>query len=264
MVKIKSAMVILFYFCTALLFFSMGCTKKETQKNTLIIAASSNIQQPLTEIINLFKAEHDCEIEISIAASGTLVQQIIQGAPYDIFLSANLDHASYVHQKLPLITTKPAVYALGQLALYSHLSIPNFSLESLNTPLIQSIAAPLPALAPYGKAAIETTSPQLYNKIKDKIIYTDSTQQTLHYLATHQVQSAFIHQSSLLNPSFKNLLNQKHSLYLVPQTKHQAIEQSIIQIKHKNKETLLGEKFHQYILSKRAQNILIKYHYLEH
>ncbi len=256
--------VLIIFVITFTLLHSVGCKQKEGSENLLIIAASSNIQQPLLEIIEQFQAQHSCEIQVSIASSGTLAQQIIQGAPYDIFLSANLEHAQHVYQKLPHQASKPKVYALGQLALFSFIEILNFKPIDLTHPNIKSIALPLPKIAPYGKAAIESLTPKLYEKIQHKLIYTNNTQQTLHYLKSHQVQAAFIHRSALLNSNFSSIMKDKHSLYFIPYTEHNPIQQSIIQVNYSYKNNnFLREEFYIYIFSEQAQAIFNKYHYLQ-
>ncbi len=251
-------------FLVLLLMVLTNCNRKINKKNSLIIAASSNIQLPLLDIIEQFKAKHDCEIEVSIASSGTLAQQIIQGAPYDLFLSANTAHAEYVYKKLPRQSTKPKNYTLGQLALFTHLNIPNFNISSLTHTDIQSIALPLPSLAPYGQAALESLPDTLYANIKSKFIYTDNTQQTLHYLQGHQVQAAFIHRSALLNPTFISLIQSSHSLYLIPDSTHKPIQQSVTQITHKYKNnSTLSDNFYAYLFTNEAQAIFSKYYYLK-
>ncbi|NPA11978.1 MAG: molybdate ABC transporter substrate-binding protein [Epsilonproteobacteria bacterium] len=205
---------------------------------TLNLALSANVSYAMDEIIKEFhKIYKDIVIKKIISSSGNLTSQIQRGAPYDIFLSADMKYPQYLY-KNGFAYTKPVVYAKGELVFYSKQNIPLNKINGLK------IAIANPKTAPYGKAAIE-----VINKLhlKPKLIYAQTVAGAFVY-AQRNTKGAFLPKSALIMKKFP--------FQKVPYV-YKPIKQGMVIIKPSAEASV----FFTFILSKKAQNILKKYGY---
>lgn len=120
-------------------------------------------------------------VRFTLASSGDLVQQIANGAPFDVFLSANDSYVSDAAKKGYLDPSTVMVYALGRLALWSKSGSVR-SLEDLRKPGVLHIAIPNPDHAPYGIAAREALQNRgLWKAVESKIVYGENVRQALQF-----------------------------------------------------------------------------------
>ena len=212
--------------CLALIL--TACSKEQTsqpiqpdadntteQNQTLRIAAAANLSDVLPEIIAGYKTDKNLptqEIEVTYASSGKLYAQIISGAPYDIFLSANQEFpAKLAKEKLDdlksadITTYQPFTYTQGQLALYSTTK----SLQGLNSTALNEllttgsdskITIANPELAPYGQSAQAYLQAQnIFDTLteQNRIIQAENIGQAFQYAHTGNVDYGFVAQSQL-------------------------------------------------------------------
>ena len=185
------------------------------QVQTIRIAAAANLSDVLPDIIEGYKTDNDLpttEIEVTYASSGKLYAQIISGAPYDIFLSANQEFpAKLVNEKLadqPSFDKKqsqPFTYTQGQLALYSvNHSLSDIDAASLNKVLTTAskgkVAIANPELAPYGASAkVYLQQQNIYDSLLEqkRLIQAENIGQAFQYAHTGNVDYGFVAQSQL-------------------------------------------------------------------
>jgi molybdate transport system substrate-binding protein len=138
----KVSLVLLFFFSDT--FISAG--------QTLRIAVAANDQFVAQALKNNFEEQHPAKIEIIVSSSGKLTAQIMQGAPHDIFLSADMKYPETLYKK-GKTWNKPQVYAYGKLVLWSMENM-NWKkrIKVLLNHSIKTIAVANPAAAPYGAA----------------------------------------------------------------------------------------------------------------
>jgi len=151
--------------------------------NNVVIATSANVSFTINRLIKEFnKIYPNIKIVPIIGSSGKLTSQIINQAPFDIFLSADIFFPTKL-DRLNLTKSKPIIYAYGKLALFSSKKR-DFSkkIKILLDKKIKKIAISNPKIAPYGKAAIEALKKtKILNKIRYKLIYAQSVSQTFFY-----------------------------------------------------------------------------------
>ena len=212
--------------CLALIL--TACSKEQTsqpiqpdvdntteQNQTLRIAAAANLSDVLPEIIAGYKTDKNLptqEIEVTYASSGKLYAQIISGAPYDIFLSANQEFpAKLAKEKLDNLksadktTYQPFTYTQGQLALYSTTkSLQGLNPTALNELLTMGsdskITIANPELAPYGQSAQAYLQAQnIFDTLteQNRIIQAENIGQAFQYAHTGNVDYGFVAQSQL-------------------------------------------------------------------
>lgn len=222
---------------------------------SLNIAAAANTAYVLEEIKREFiKLHPNAKINISLGSSGKLVAQIKNGAPFDLFLSANIDFADVLY-KDGFALNKPVIYTSGSVAI---LSVRGYepSLNSLKNKDIKTIIIANPKTAPYGAATIEALkNAGIYDEIKDKIIEANSIGDALNQ-TIKAGDIGFVAASSLMAKQM-----QIYNNYLIlDNSLHTSIDQGMVILTH-GKDNQLAKDFYDFILSKTAQDIFAKFGY---
>jgi molybdate transport system substrate-binding protein len=227
---------------------------------TLTVALAANVSYAMDELQSAFCKKHpDIHLHIIIGGSGKLSAQIQNGAPYDIFMSANMRYPKALYQK-KIATTEPKVYAQGALAIVSQKPRElTQGITIVNDSKIKRIAIANPKTAPYGKAALQALqNAKLYQKIKSKLIFGESIAQTVTYTMT-AADIGFIAKSALYSPKMKKFKKDRNWVE-VDAKLYTAIKQGIVILKH-GAHNKAAKEFYDFILSKEAKNIFKKYGY---
>ncbi|WP_456470249.1 molybdate ABC transporter substrate-binding protein [Caminibacter sp.] len=216
------------------------------------VAAASNINYALPELIKEFNKKYpEINIKTVLASSGKLSAQIIHGAPYDIFLAANMKYPKFLYKK-GFAKTKPKVYAKGAIILFS-IKIKNLDLKKLKS--VNQIAVANPKTAPYGEAALEAFKNAGIDKcIKNKLIYAETVSSVIPYVY-HSADVGVIAKSLIYS---KKLRNKRFYYKDIPYNLYTPINQGVVLLKD-NEE---AKKFYRFIFSEEAKKILKKYGYI--
>ena len=225
------------------------------------IAVAANVSYAIEDLKKEFnKLYPNTKVKVTLGSSGKLTTQIKHGAPYQLFISANMNYPNFLY-KAGIAITKPIVYAKGSLAYLSNKK-QDFTqgINLLKNKKIKRIAVANPKTAPYGIATVEALkNARVYKSIKKKFIYGESISQTVSYTIT-ACDIGFIAKSSLYSPKmarFKKGIN-----WIDVDTKlYNPIEQGIVILKNgkNNKEV---KAFYKFILSSKAKKILKDFGYL--
>lgn len=221
------------------------------------VAAAANLQSVIEVLQKDFKQKTGIVIEPIIGSSGKLVTQISNGAPFDIFLSADTDFPETLF-KNGFTVKKPVVYAAGSLIICSsqNIGFDNWQ-RLLMTANVKKIAIANPATAPYGKAATQLLQHKgILNEVKPKIVYGESIAQVNTYITTGVVDIGFTTQALVKESDSKTKLYYK----VINPKEYQPILQGMVLLKHAEKNAD-AEKFYQYILSPAARKIFVAYGY---
>ena len=229
------------------------------QAQSLHVAAAANVSGAIKVITRAFEKKHpNVKVHVAIGSSGKLFAQIKNGAPYDLFLSANVRYPKALYNG-GIIKTSPRIYAKGALALFSTKGL-NLSkgLALLADKEIQRIAIGNPKTAPYGEAAKEALeNAHLYQKIKSKLIYATSISQTLLY-AMRGVDAAIVAKSSLLDNKMARI--KEHTSWVeLDKRLYKPINQAMALIHPDNSAAV---EFYAFLGSKEVRTILQNYGYL--
>jgi molybdate transport system substrate-binding protein len=225
------------------------------------IAVAANVSYAIDTLKKEFNKQYpDIDVKVTLGSSGKLTAQIKHGAPYEVFMSANMKYPQALYSE-GIAITKPIIYAQGSLAYLSNKK-QDFSngMKFLENSSIEKIAVANPKTAPYGKAAIEAMkNGGVYEKVKDKFVYAESISQTVSYAVT-AADIGFIAKSSLYSPKmqhFKEGINWSD----VDATLYTPINQGIVILKNAkdNKEV---KAFYDFMLHDKAKKILQNYGYL--
>jgi len=223
----------------------------------LKVAVAANLQPVIKVLQKDFKQRTGIGIEPIAGPSGNLVAQIRNGAPYDLFLSADMGFPETLF-KGGFSEKKPVVYAQGLLIICSNQNIGFENWERLlMTARVKKIAIANPAIAPYGKAAEEALRHKgIFNDIYAKIVTGESISQVNTYITTGVADVGFTTQSLIKDAGNKTPLYWK----AIDPKLYAPIEQGMVLLKHAAGNAN-AEKFYQYILSPAARAIFKEYGY---
>lgn len=172
-----------------------GGAEGEAQQKTLSVAAASDLSFALREMARGFEKETGVRPVISFGSTGLLARQIEEGAPFDIFLAADLESVKALASAGLLLKDTIAVYARGRLALVVNRGsgVKAEGIGDLARPEIKRVAIANPAHAPYGKAAVEAVrNSGLWEAVKDKLVYGENIRQALQFVETGDAEAGIV------------------------------------------------------------------------
>jgi len=224
---------------------------------TIKVAVAANLQGVIKVLKKDFKAKTGIEIQPIVGSSGNLSAQIKNGAPFDVFLSADMTFPESLYKE-GFALKEPAVYAYGSLIICStqDIGFENWERELLS-PRVKKIAIANPRIAPYGKAAEEALKKKgILDDVQSKIVSGESIAQVNTYITTGVVDVGFTTRALIQD------LEGKKKLYwqAINPGFYEPIKQGMILIKA-SKEAANAEKFYQYMVSPEAKKILKEYGY---
>ncbi|MEN9434598.1 MAG: hypothetical protein RLZZ422_2187 [Pseudomonadota bacterium] len=186
------------------------------------VAVASNFTKPMEKIAEAFKTKTGHDAKLSFGASGAFATQIRNGAPFEVFLSADDKKAKgLVEEKLALADTA-FIYAQGKLVLWSvQDKLVDEKGKVLESDKFKHIALADPKLAPYGAAAMQVLDHlKLTDKVKDKIVQGENIGQTMQFVSTGNAELGFVALSQVISEPSKT-----GSMWLVPSELYDPINQ---------------------------------------
>ncbi len=222
----------------------------------IMIAAAADLKFAMDDIVTSFKKSYPTdEIDVTYGSSGKFHTQIQQGAPYDLFFSADIGFPrELVKSGLAASDVKP--YAVGRIVLWSgSLDATKMSLASLTDSKITRIAIANPKHAPYGKRAEEALrAAGLWEKLEPKLVYGENIAHTAQFVQTGNAQVGILALSLAINPE----LASKGGYALIPDSLHAPLEQGFV-ITKRAEGNALAKRFADYMSGKAARTVMVKY-----
>jgi len=221
------------------------------------VAVAANVSYAMNDLKKEFhQINPDIQVDVIVGSSGKLTAQIMHGAPFDLFLSANMKFPIALYNA-QISKHQPVIYAEGTLALFST-KAKDFSdnLAVLKHTDIRKIAIANPKTAPYGLAAKEALeNAKLYALLKEKFVYGESIAQTVSYAAT-SADIGLIAKSSLFSPQM-NGYKEYTNWITVNKAFYTPISQGMVRLNDKAEV----KAFYDFILSPQARKILQSFGY---
>ena len=220
----------------------------------VLVAAAADLRFAMDSLVAVFSRENpDITVKPTYGSSGNFFQQIQNDAPFDLFFSADVDYPRQLKEK-NLTASDISIYGTGQLVLWSKTLDPNR--EKMNTLLDRSvtrIAIANPAHAPYGRRAEESLRfYNLYDKIKDKLIFGENIAQTAQYAQSGAAEVGIIALSLAVSPAMRQA---DGKYWIIPSNAHQPLLQGFVLLPHSKGNAGAG-KFAAFCNSGRAKDIL--------
>ncbi len=234
----------------------MSCTKPNDK---VVVATAANVQFVMQELQKVFQKDTGIELDMVVSSSGKLTAQIREGAPFDLFVSADTRYPQEIFANGGA-DNPPKVYARGALVLWTRDSTVTPQLTMLTQAEVKKIALANPETAPYGQAAVEVlTKAGLYEQVKSKLVYGESIAQTTQYIATGAADVGFTALSIVLSPEMKG----KGTWTLLDSAAYTPIDQAAILLKHSESSPKRekSQQFYDFLYSEKARAIFRQYGY---
>lgn len=229
--------------------------------NQINIAVAANVSYAMDELKARFAKTHpDTNVRVTQGGSGKLTAQIKNGAPYGLFMAANMAFPEALYRE-GIAATKPVVYAQGTLA-YLSVTPRDFGkgIALLRLKSIGTIAVANPKTAPYGTASVEAMkNGGVYDAVVSKLVYAESVSQTVAYTVT-AADIGFVATSSLYSPQMARYKKNVNWARVDPKL-YTPIEQGMVLLK-KGEKNAEYKAFYDFILSDEARAVFRKYGYI--
>ncbi len=243
-------------FLLTLLFVSVSLFAEEIR-----IAAAANVSYAVADLKREFAKSHpDTKITVTVGSSGKLAAQIKNGAPYGIFLSADMRYPHRLYEE-GIAATEPTVYARGLLVYFS-VKPRDFStgMALLERASVRTIAVANPKTAPYGAAAAEAMKKAgLYEKVKRKLVYGESVSQTVSYVLK-AADIGLVAKSALYGPQMSGY-REGVNWAEVDRKLYRPIKQGAVLLERGRKSPGCSA-FYRFLFSDKAKRVFKKYGYI--
>jgi molybdate transport system substrate-binding protein len=216
----------------------------------------------LPPILEQFRQSTGIRAEATFEASAALTAQIQNGAPFDVFLSADLSYpkrlidAGLADAAGSADSSTPITYARGTLVLWAHKDskLPPPSLDLLRSPDLKRLAIANPDRAPYGRAAVAAlTSLKLYDSLKPRLVTAENISQTAQFVDSGNADAGLISLTSALTPR----LAASGNYFVIPRDLYPPIEQGAV-IVSRTTQRAAAHKLLDFLLSAPVQAQLAK------
>jgi molybdate transport system substrate-binding protein len=225
---------------------------------SLTVAAAADLQAAMPELVDQYQKQSGKTVQVVYGSSGNFYQQIQNGAPYDVFFSANLDYAKKLDAAGMAEPGSLYQYATGKIVLW----VPNSSkvdfkegLRALLDPAIKKVSIANPEHAPYGQAAVTAMQKTgVYEQVKNELVLGENISQAASFAVSGAADAGIIAMSLALSPNMKD----KGRYVEVPAETYPAIEQACVIVKASSKK---GEAkgFLDFVKSAPSKEVLKKY-----
>jgi molybdate transport system substrate-binding protein len=224
----------------------------------LMIAAASDLNFAFKEIVAEYEKSTGGHVKLTLGSSGNFFAQIQQGAPFDLYFSADINYPKKLEEAGLIAPGSLYPYAIGRIVLWagkdSHLDLSK-GLAVLQEPTIKKIAIANPKHAPYGRAAVAAMQYfKVYDLVKDKLILGENISQAAQFVESGACDVGIIALSLAAAPAMKS----KGTYWEVPAEAHPALEQGAVILKP-SKSPEAARQFLEFIQGPNGQEILKRY-----
>jgi molybdate transport system substrate-binding protein len=241
-----------------MLLLTQSCSSTDSQNNKpeIIVAAAANLTNVAAELGQRFSENTGVRVIFTFGATADLAKQIENGAPFDVFVAADLFNVERLQKQGLLTSDTPQIYARGRLVAWvpTGSPLPLQSLHDLTKPEFERIAIAKPDIAPYGDAAVECLRALgLWDQVAAKIVFGQNVAQAKQFVATGNAEAAFIPLA---------LVKKDEGSYLeIEQNLHKPIEQGAAVVKSSSKK-IAAQQFVEFLMTDEGQQILESSGYL--
>jgi molybdate transport system substrate-binding protein len=254
----KHKIMVLFLF-TVSIFTSVPVFSADAA--VLKVAIAANLATVIDELTADFaKDNKDVNIVVIPGSSGKLTSQILSGAPYDVFLSADTEYPVKI-KDAGFAACEPAVYASGKLILFTTLKMDlSGGITVTARDSVKKVALANPKTAPYGRAAMAALEKAgIMEAVKGKLVYAENISAVAQYVMT-SADVGFLAKSIIFDSGLKKFNVEGVYWVDVDPSLYPKIEQSMVILK-KGADNAAAKDFFDYMLSDRAKNIMRRYGY---
>ena len=238
--------------------FTFGTQALQKSCGTITVAAASDLTYAMNVIAANFEKATGCTIRVSVGSSGNFLSQIENGAPFDVFFSADIEYPKKLEAEGLAAPGSTYLYAVGKIVLWvrkdSRLDIGK-GLAALRDPSIQKIAIANPQHAPYGRAAQQALqNAGVYDAVKNRLVLGENISQAAQFVESGNTDAGILALSLVLSPGLKD----KGRLWSISENLYAPIEQGVVLVRA-SKNPQGAEAFLNYIKTPETAALLERY-----
>jgi molybdate transport system substrate-binding protein len=250
--------------CTLLaacIFLSATCGGAQENKIApdLFVAAAADLSAAMKEIGDGYEKKTGVKVKFSFGASGALTQQIQNGAPFDLFFSADMDYPRQLIAASAADGTSLYQYAVGRLVLWvpadSPLDVEHQGMQVLLDASVKKIAIANPQHAPYGRAAVAALKHTgLYDRVADRLVLGENISQASQFVESGNAQAGFVALAHAVAPGMRG----KGKYSEVSEKDYPPLAQGVVLLsrsQHKRE----AAQFLEYVKTKESAELFRKY-----
>jgi len=252
------------FYCAALIsacLVTLCAARAQDQANgrELVVAAAADLSSALQEVSDGYAHKTGVKVKLSFGASGALTQQIQNGAPFDVFFSADMDYPRRLVASGEADGATLYQYAVGKLVLWvpadSPLDVEHKGMNVLLDPSVKKIAIANPQHAPYGRAAVAALKHfGLYDRLSDRLVLGENVSQAAQFAESGNAQAGFVALAHAVAPAMKG----KGKYWEVPADSYPPLAQGVVVVSGSQHKKDAAE-FVEYIKTKEAVDVLRRY-----
>lgn len=225
----------------------------------IIVAAATDMSAALPELAARYTKKTGQAVKVSFGSSGNLSNQIRNGAPFDVFFSADEDYPRQLIAEGLASKDTLYRYAIGRLVLWvpSHslLELSKLGMHALLDPSVKKISIANPATAPYGRAAEAALRHfGIYDRISSRLVLGENVSQAAQFVESGNAQAGLIALSHALAPALKD----KGRYWTVPLDAYPTLNQAAV-VLSKSKQQDAARKFLDFLRGPEATSLLTSY-----
>jgi molybdate transport system substrate-binding protein len=233
--------------------------QQQTKPVSLTVAAAADLSSALREIAQNYERNTGVRLKLSFGASGMLTQEIQNGAPFDVFLSADMDYPRKLIAAGAAESGSLVQYAEGKLVLWvaadSRLDLVDQEIKVLLDPSVKKIAIANPQHAPYGRAAVAALKhADLYGRVKDRLVTAENVAQAAQFVESGNAQCGFVALAHALAPGMQN----KGRYWEIPADYYPALSQGAV-VLTRSQQKRAAKDFLEYLKSEQGLAVLRQY-----
>ena len=239
-----------------------GCgapAESPPKRGRVRVAAAADLNAALGDLITRFGGSHDVDLSVSYGSSGTFYAQLLNQAPFDMFLSADVAYPNQLAARGLTLAQSEFTYAIGRIVVWapagSRLDLEHDGLQALTQASIAHVAIANPEHAPYGRAAVAAMqSAGVYDRVRPKLVIGENVAQTLQFVQSGAADAGIVALSLALAPSLKG----QGRLFEIPASTYPRLEQGGTILKGAA-DVDAARAFRGFLLSADGQAILKRY-----
>jgi len=195
---------------------------------TVTVAAASDLTYAMNEIAANFEKATGCTIRLSMGSSGNFLTQIENGAPFDVFFSADIAYPKKLEAEGLAAPGSTYLYAIGKIVLWtrndSRVDVGK-GLSALRDPAVKKIAIANPEHAPYGRAAEEVLRQSgVYDAVKGRLVLGENISQAAEFVESGNADAGILALSLVVSPAMKD----KGRAWNIPENLYAPIQQGVV------------------------------------
>ena len=225
----------------------------------LTVAAASDLNFAFKELVAAYEEKTGDHVKLSLGSSGNFYSQIRNGAPFDLYFSADIAYPKKLEDAGLAVRGTLYKYAIGRLVVWapsqSPLAVDTQGIQVLLDPSVRKIAIANPKHAPYGRAAVGALEHfQLHDRVRDKLVLGENISQTAQFVQSRAADVGIIALSLALAPAMRA----GGKYWEIPTDAHPPLEQGAVVLKSSTNQDA-ARAFLDFLRSETGQAIMNRY-----